>query len=127
MCYARLGRWSDAAAELRPQAAQDSGGTLALLGYMLARGGHSDEARAIQARLTERRRQGRVDALTMAFVPAALGDRDEAFSWLERAGQDGSLRFYPGLRVDWTEPPFDVLRGDPRMDHLIRDLEIQKR
>jgi len=125
-CYGQLGRWTEAVAVLRPQAA-DSGGTLALLGYMTARGGNRDEARAIQARLTDRWGRGAVDAMTMVFVPAALGDRDEAFAWLERARQDGSLAFSPGLRVDWSEPPFDALQGDRRLDQLRARLGLQNR
>jgi tetratricopeptide (TPR) repeat protein len=126
-CYGRMGRWYEAVAALRPQAGQDSGATLALLGYMTARAGNRAEALAIQARLLDRRRRGQAEALALAFVPAALGDRDEAFDWIERAREEGSLAFFPGLRVEWTEPPFDALQGDRRMDRLLERIGIQKR
>jgi DNA-binding SARP family transcriptional activator/Tfp pilus assembly protein PilF len=126
-CHAKLQRWSEAVAALRPQAARDSGGTLALLGYMTARSGNREEAVAIQQRLMAQWRAGGLDALNLAFVPAALGDRDEAFAWLERALADGSLGLAPGLRVDLSGPPFDVLRDDPRMDRLREELGLQKR
>jgi DNA-binding SARP family transcriptional activator len=126
-CYARLDRWPEAIAVLRAQVAQDSGATLALLGYMIGRVGGQEEARAIQARLKARWQAGSGETTTLAFVPAALGDRDEAFAWLERARVDGSLLFIPGLRVEWSEPPFDVLQDDPRLARLRERLGLQKR
>lgn len=127
-CYALQRQWADAIAALQPQAGSDStGSTLALLGYMRGRAGQREEALSIQARLLDRWRRGLVGAMTLAYVPAALGDRDEAFAWLDRALEDGSLRFAPGKWVDLTDVPFDALSQDPRMDRLRERFGHQKR
>jgi hypothetical protein len=98
-----------------------------LLGYMLARAGERGEALAIQERLTGRWRQGLIGAFDLACVPAALGDRDRAFAWLDRAYEDGSLGYPSGWRVGLEGPPFDVLRDDPRMGRLRARLGLQNR
>jgi DNA-binding SARP family transcriptional activator/Tfp pilus assembly protein PilF len=127
-CHARQGHWADAIAALLPQAESDStGSALALLGYMRGRAGQREEALSIQARLLDRWRRGLVGAMKLAYVPAALGDRDEAFAWLDRALEDGSLRFAPGMWVDLTDVPFDALWQDPRMDRLRERFGYQKR
>lgn len=126
-CYAQQGHWADAIATLQPQAESDStGSTLALLGYMRGRAGQREEALSIQARLLDSWRRGLVGAMTLAYVPAALGDRDAAFAWLDRALEDGSLRFAPGMWVDLTDVPFDALWQDPRMDRLRERFGHQK-
>ena len=125
-CYGRLGRWQEAITILRPLDASDSGeARLALLGYVLGRAGRREEALAIQARLLDRWRKGEFGAMSLASVPAALGDRDEAFGWIDRALQDGSLRFAPGLWMDLTDVPFDALAEDPRMAGLRRRFGYQ--
>jgi tetratricopeptide (TPR) repeat protein len=126
-CYGRQGKWAEAIAALGPQAERGDAAVLALLGYMHGRAGDRAEALAIQARLLDRRDSGAIGAYYLAFVPAALGDRDQAFTWLDRADEDGSLRFYPGRRMGVTELPFDALRQDPRMDRLRDRLGLQKR
>jgi Tfp pilus assembly protein PilF len=126
-CYARQGRWDEAIAALQPQADRGDELALALLGYMLGRAGRREESRAIQARLVDRRESGAIGAYYLAFVPTALGDRDQAFAWLDRAYDDGSLRFFPSGRVTLTGVPFDDLRQDPRMGRLRERLGLQKR
>jgi DNA-binding SARP family transcriptional activator len=126
-CHARQGHFGEAIGSLRPQAERDSGVTLALLGYMIGRAGRHDEARAIQARLLERWRRDSLEPVMLAYVPAGLGDRNEAFKWLDRAFEDGSLRFAPGVWVDFADPPFDVLEGDPRLAGLRERMGLQKR
>jgi len=126
-CYGRQGRWAEAAAALRPQAERGDNLSLALLGYVSARAGKRAEALSIQNRLLDRRREGGIGAYYLAFVPAGLGDRDATFGWLDRAYDDGSLRFAPGRGMGATALPFDDLGQDPRMDRLRARLGIQKR
>jgi tetratricopeptide (TPR) repeat protein len=127
-CYGQLGRWAEAIAVLRPGAERDStGNTLAMLGYMEGRAGQREAALATQERLLEHRRAVDDGAMNLAYVPAALGDRDQAFAWIDTAYREGSLLFAPGLRVDLTDVPFDALLGDPRMERLRVRLGLQKR
>jgi hypothetical protein len=94
---------------------------------MYGRSGQRADALSIQARLLDQQRSGSIGAYYLAFVPAALGDRDEAFAWLDRAYEDGSLRFSPGRGVGLPGLPFDDLRQDPRMGRLREQVGLQKR
>ena len=54
--------------------------------------------------------------LAQAGVYSALGERDAAFEWLQRACEDGSA----GLMMLRVVPLWDPLRSDPRYDDLLR-------
>jgi hypothetical protein len=53
-------------------------------------------------------------AIHIAMIYTALGDRDEAISWLKQGLED---RFNPGVL---TRPCFDPLRSDPRFQDILR-------
>ena len=53
---------------------------------------------------------------TASAQDAALGEKDQAFAWLERACDDHSYEIV-FLNVD---PLFDGLRNDPRFPDLLR-------
>jgi len=59
---------------------------------------------------------------SIALIYAALGDKDQAFAWLEKAdkGRDGILA---RLKVD---PRFDSLRSDPRFADLVRRVGLSQ-
>jgi len=52
----------------------------------------------------------------VALVYAGLGEKDEAFAWLEKSleAHDKGLAY---LKID---PCLDPLRSDPRFDRLVR-------
>jgi len=52
----------------------------------------------------------------IAALYARLGDRDKAFTWLEKAYEEEE----EGLTLLKVEPRFDNLRGDPRFQDLLR-------
>jgi len=58
--------------------------------------------------------------LLSALVYASLGDKDQAFAWLERADKerDGILA---RIKVDSR---FDNLRSDPRFTELLKRLGL---
>jgi hypothetical protein len=58
----------------------------------------------------------------VALVYAALGDKDSAFLWLEKAYEDKSS-FMTTLKY-WTV--FDPLRSDPRFKDLLRRVGLQE-
>ncbi|HSJ14450.1 MAG TPA: BTAD domain-containing putative transcriptional regulator [Longimicrobiales bacterium] len=88
--------------------------------YAYAAAGRSTEARAQLRALEEQGRDGIVPASVVARAYGALGERDAAFTWLERAyrERDGWLSF---LAVD---PAFDPLRADPRFGQLLARLGL---
>jgi len=60
------------------------------------------------------------DGLAAAY--ALLGDKDEAFRWLERAYDWGNTELLLRLKV---YPPFDRLRDDPRYHDLLRRMHLE--
>ena len=52
---------------------------------------------------------------SFAAVYNGLGDKDEAFRWLNKAFEERS----PSIRGLRTEAIFDELRSDPRFDQLL--------
>jgi len=55
------------------------------LGYAFAMAGQKDAAKGILAELKKQREHGFVAPSAPAIVSAALGEKDEAFAWLEKA------------------------------------------
>jgi tetratricopeptide (TPR) repeat protein len=127
-CHARNGNWELAIVTLRTQVGGGEGGpyTTALLGYVLARAGHRAEAQQILDSLIERSRRLGTGAFEVASVYAGLGDLDQAFEWLDRAIEDGSMRPAPStFRI--MEPIYEDVRGDPRFEPVRRRMGLQKR
>jgi Tol biopolymer transport system component/serine/threonine protein kinase/tetratricopeptide (TPR) repeat protein len=96
--------------------AGDTPTTRAKLAHVLAVSGRVEESRRILQELVARRRQQWVTAYEIAVVYSLLGDRDNAFIWLDRAEREHAVG-YTYLRVD---PRLDNLRGDPRYAQLLR-------
>ncbi|MBA3645255.1 MAG: protein kinase [Gemmatimonadaceae bacterium] len=117
-CYVQKKMWREAIAEFRwatektPAAA-----ALAFLGYALARSGARDEATVILSDLLAGRKQSH-GAFGIAAIYAGLGDFDNAFSWLDKAVAEGTMRIYI------FGPLFDDLRRDPRFERLKREMRI---
>ncbi len=87
-------------------------GRIALL---LASMGQQAEARKILAGLEHPKADDPPpDAFDIAAIYAALGDRDTAFRWLDRAYERRMVWF---LKV---QPALDPLRGDPRYAELLK-------
>ncbi|MGE5616125.1 MAG: TIR domain-containing protein, partial [Bacillota bacterium] len=101
----------------------DNSENWANVGYTEAVLGRKDEARKVLAELHKRAADRYVAPYNIAIVHAGLGERDEAFRWLERAYSERSslLSFLPG----W-DPRLASLRGDPRLDDLIRRVGLPR-
>jgi hypothetical protein len=57
-----------------------------------------------------------------AWLSTRLGERDQAFEWLDKALAERSpLLLY--LNID---PKWDSLRSDPRFDHLTNELPFRQ-
>ncbi len=120
--YARKGMWPEAVAALRPQAEEGDSQTLALYGYVLARGGQRGEAVRVRATLLDRWREGSSRAFDVAVVDAGLGDFERAFTWLDRSIDDGSA-IRGSLHV--MSPILEELRSDPRFEPLAGRLAVR--
>jgi TolB-like protein/Tfp pilus assembly protein PilF len=89
---------------------------LALLAHAKVSVGKEDEARQILAQLTEEAKARYVPAYAFAVIHLALGEKDQALDWLEKAARDHDGLYSPFFKVD---PYLDPLRGDPRFEALV--------
>ena len=90
------------------------------LGDAYARAGQTAAAKKIIQRLQEHLRSGDVGRYEIALVYAGLGDKEQAFKWLEESyrAHDVGLLF---LKID---PCVDPLRSDPRFADLERRVHL---
>jgi TolB-like protein/Tfp pilus assembly protein PilF len=65
--------------------------------------------------LKERSKHSYVAPATIAIIYARLGDKESAFTWLEKANRDQT-----GLFFVKVEPVYDPMRSDPRFRDLLR-------
>jgi TolB-like protein len=112
--YAEKGLYAESISEFlklgdRPHA-------LGHLGNAYARAGKVDAARKTIAQLEEHVRKDGLGRYEIALVYAGLGQRYEAFQWLE----DSYKAHDEGLTNLKIDPCLDPLRSDPRFDGLLR-------
>jgi TolB-like protein/Flp pilus assembly protein TadD len=120
--YLKQGRNSEAIAELQ-KAVELSGRDrrpLRDLGYGYAISGKRAEALGVLKELDEKFGKREAIAQDFAAIYVGLGEKDQAFTWLEKdfAAHSGLL---PWIR--WA-PPFDSLRNDPRCIDLLRRMGL---
>jgi TolB-like protein/Flp pilus assembly protein TadD len=121
--YLQKGLHQEALAELQNAVTLSGGsplmkGTLGV-GYALA-GDRAAAERALDE-LAKLRAESYASALDFAGVHVALGDRERAFQWLDRAAEERAFHLIY-LNV-W--PELDPLRPDPRFKALVRRLGLQ--
>jgi TolB-like protein/Flp pilus assembly protein TadD len=120
--YSYKGLHECAIAEVRKGVELSQGATVpvACLGEAYAAARYRNEAEKILQQLQELARQRYVSPYFLGRICAALGQKDEAFRWLESAYRE---------RADWlvllkVEPRFDDLRSDPRFQDLMRRMNF---
>ena len=116
-------RYEEATAEFQ-KAVELSGRAsrnLSDLGHCYGVTGRRAEALAILKELEERYARHEAIGMYLAGVYAGLGDKDQAFAWLERnfQQQSGSLS-----DITWRLD-FENLRSDPRYAELVRRMGLQ--
>ena len=94
--------------------------TKATLAYSLAAAGDTSYARQLAAELEERLKSEYVSPVEQALVYIALGDKQRALGWTERAIDE---------RRGWVayllvHPIVDSLRGEPRFDALVQRMKF---
>jgi TolB-like protein/Tfp pilus assembly protein PilF len=94
--------------------------TVAGVGYVYAVQGRRPEARAVLAQMDSLARNEYVTAYAYALVHTALGQRDSAFAWLERAIEERT-HWLVWLNRDTRWIP---LRNDPRFSDLGRRIGL---
>ena len=120
--YLHTGRYDLALAEFA-KIRGPTPGSFADVGQALALSGHRAEALAELNRVLKLSTQRYVSALDIASIYAALGDTDNALTWLDRAlEQRASL-----LGFLAQNPAFDVLHGNPRFAAIVNRIGVWKR
>ena len=122
MAYEQQGKYEEAIGEFKQVINLTSGKPLgiAALSHAYAMSGQRAEAQKLLAELQEQSKLRFVSPASVAVIFAALGDKDQAFAWLEKAVKthDGIL---VRLKVDSR---YDSLRSDPRFADLARRLGL---
>jgi DNA-binding winged helix-turn-helix (wHTH) protein/TolB-like protein/Tfp pilus assembly protein PilF len=120
LAYEQKGMYREAISEFE-KGVKLSGSPLmvALLGHAYAASGSKAEARRVLAEL-EQQKQKYVSPYTVAAIYAGLGEKDQAFRWLEKAYAERDI-WLMNLRVD---PVLKSLRSDGRFVHLLERLGL---
>lgn len=115
--YAKKGMHDEALQEAQ-KALELSGdsGTLWVLGYVYALSGKRAEAEQEIHKLRNLSRKKYISPYDFAQIYAALGDKERAFVWLERADEERSR----GMDYLGLNPAFENLHSDPRFTTLIK-------
>jgi TolB-like protein len=96
--------------------------SIAYLGCALARAGRTEVTLPLLEDLLARRQREHVPPRCFVFLYAALGKRDLAFEWLERAYEAHD----PGLLMLRVMPLFEPLHADPRYQQMLSRLGIPR-
>ncbi len=123
LAYLKQGRHSEAIAELQ-KAFELSGGEremLSHLGYGYAISGKGAAALAILKEVQGKYQKHEALGQDVAAIYAGLGDKDQAFAWLEKDFGTSSGQL---ARVRW-ELPFESLYSDPRFADLLRRMGLK--
>jgi serine/threonine protein kinase/tetratricopeptide (TPR) repeat protein len=117
--YAQQGMHEEALAEFRKAIGPSSYGPdgRTWLAYGLAVAGRDGEARSLLQQLQPAERI----PWSMAAVHSALGEKDQAFAWLEKAFDER----FPVLCSVRLDPVFDSLRSDSRLASLLRRMRLE--
>ena len=123
--YVTSGMHQQAIAELQKALTFTKGEPLVMgaLAHAYARAGRREEALKLVGELKQiqaERGRGNMPTFPLIWAYAGLGDKDQAFAWLETSYQDRRDRMV-WLNVD---PLLDPLRSDPRFHDLVRRMGL---
>jgi tetratricopeptide (TPR) repeat protein len=118
VAYLQKSMYAEGIQELQKAVALRGDGmeAVASLGYAYAISGRKKDAVRILRELQETSRHGYVSPFDRAEIYAGLGDKEQAFYWLNRAYEERNS----GLAFLKTSAPLDSLRSDPRFSHLMK-------
>ena len=118
--YEQKGMYSEAVAQFKKAIPLTGGSEWTLsragLGHVYAVTGKKSEARTVLNELKQSAKQEYLPAPSVALIYAGLGEKDQAFAWLDKGYEDRSFQ------MQWIkiEPRWDSLRSDPRFQDLLR-------
>jgi TolB-like protein/DNA-binding winged helix-turn-helix (wHTH) protein/Tfp pilus assembly protein PilF len=119
MAYEAKGMYAEALAEFQ-NASRRTPFTLGALGHTYAMAGKKAKALKLVREMEERAKKAYFPPYQIALVYAGMGEKDQAFQWLEKAYEER----YPWLIHLKTEPRFEPLHSDPRFQDLVRRIGL---
>jgi tetratricopeptide (TPR) repeat protein len=121
LAYVKKDMFAEAIAGLQKAVdLSQSGSNRAMLGYAYAMSGQREKAQQVLDALNKLSKESYVSPFFIAAIYGGLGDKDQAFVWLQKAYHERSgLLVY--LKV---VPMLDSLRSDPRFRNLAQRLGL---
>lgn len=122
LAYLEKGMYEEAISQFK-DISELSGGDLPSLGGLAqayALTGRKGEAQKYLDELLRLSKERWVSPALFASIYAALGDKDQAFMWLEEANKSHDMNV---IRLK-HDPRYAALRSDPRFDDLVRRIGI---
>ncbi len=121
IAYELRGMYPEAIAEVQKIKSPDATRfVIGQLGYIYALQGKRREALEVVSELQKLSERTYIDPGYITYIYIALGERDLAFVWLQKAYEEHSP-IINGLKVNWR---FDSIRSDPRFADLLRRVGI---
>jgi tetratricopeptide (TPR) repeat protein len=121
LLYADQKRYDEAIAEATEMLRISEGRLGALtLGYVYAAAGKKKEALEQVDKLVSPSQPRFVSPAAIGMIYGVLGDKDTAFKWLEKANDEHDMLV---VRIKY-DPRFANLRGDPRLDDLVKRMGL---
>jgi TolB-like protein/Flp pilus assembly protein TadD len=122
--YTEKGAYEEAITEYRAVVSASGSDSLRLagLGRAVAAAGKRADAQKVVEQLKEESKTHYVAPYFLAVIYAALSDKDQAFSWLDRACLERDS-YLVRLKVD---PALDSLRSDSRFEYLLRRVGLPR-
>jgi tetratricopeptide (TPR) repeat protein len=90
--------------------------------HALAASGQTQQARAILVELERQHEAGAMSPTAISIVHMALGEKEQALVWLEKAYRERDI----GLINLAVEPWWDPLRDDPRFIDILRRIGLER-
>jgi len=124
VAYDEKGMHEQAITELQKAISLSRGATImqAQLGHAYGVAGKKAEAEKVLSELRKLAGQRYVSPYDIAMIYTGLGNKEEAFVWLEKAYDERARRLW-ALKVN---PTWDSLRADPRFGDLLRRIGLPR-
>ena len=125
VAYEQESRYEDAIRELETalQILGVSPLAMGARGHVHAMTGNQAEAKRLLHELVQSIERGLGDPYAVALIHAGLGERDQAFEWLNKAADS---------RASWltilakSDPRMDALRPDPQFQNILRRMGLDQ-
>ena len=120
LAYLQKGMNNEALTKIREAPGSARLNTTGMPGYVYAVSGHISEAKKELEELKRLRNVEYISAVGLAYICTALGEKDEAFYWLEKGFEERAFQ----MQLLQVDPRLDSLRDDPRFKELVRKVDF---